>query len=747
MNLTQQLVALIGGIVGIVGTAIASVFTMLGYRLTRADKSKTSHALSSAEQAATRLAGAVQTQWHDEEARRRIFDPFPLPVKWITPAEHLFDHWSNILLAPSAASTSPLDLAGAYEDIAEVYARIPSRRLVILGEAGSGKTILAMRFVLDFLTHRSENDPIPVIFSIPSWDPTVTSLQEWITSQLAYNYPGLGAPALEEATIAAELVKTGRILPVLDGFDELTRRLRKAALAALNATEIPLILTSRPSEYTEAVNNARALSRAAAIALTPLTTEDLSRYLPRTAAKISSRDNQVTTNWDPVIERLRKPSTAEEKLLNTVLSSPLMVSLARTIYSDSSNRDPCELLQGEPLTTREAIEEHLLGAFIPAVYQRSFIVQATSRRLRRYNSHAQGWLENLALRLERLGTTDLAWWRFRDTIALPIRILAAGLVGLIGGGLLLWPIWASGFGLGIGLGFGIGIAVIREGRQPLYTSLQFSGRGIFILQATLSGGTGGVLGGELGGLTAGSHGFLIHSLTSPFKGISAVSPIGFAIGLATGFVFTQIATFQRAGLETRRTRSRQVIPEWLTLPLKCATMGLAIGLLGGAALGLTGGLVLGTAGGLSTGLITGLETPVDVRASPGPLELLRSDRTNAVIVSLLFGLTAGVSIGVVTGIAAGPVRGLALGIGSGLTDTIGTTLGFSAWGQWLVFTRAGLSLTGQLPPATADFLADAHRRGVLRQAGAVYQFRHALLQHHLADQATSRHPHHEPPTQ
>jgi hypothetical protein len=30
------------------------------------------------------------------------------------------------------------------------------------------------------------------------------------------------------------------------------------------------------------------------------------------------------------------------------------------------------------------------------------------------------------------------------------------------------------------------------------------------------------------------------------------------------------------------------------------------------------------------------------------------------------------------------------------------------------------------------FLADAHRRAVLRQVGAVYQFRHARLQDNLA---------------
>ncbi len=30
-------------------------------------------------------------------------------------------------------------------------------------------------------------------------------------------------------------------------------------------------------------------------------------------------------------------------------------------------------------------------------------------------------------------------------------------------------------------------------------------------------------------------------------------------------------------------------------------------------------------------------------------------------------------------------------------------------------------------------IADAHQRGVLRQAGAVYQFRHIELQHRLAN--------------
>ena len=53
---------------------------------------------------------------------------------------------------------------------------------------------------------------------------------------------------------------------------------------------------------------------------------------------------------------------------------------------------------------------------------------------------------------------------------------------------------------------------------------------------------------------------------------------------------------------------------------------------------------------------------------------------------------------------------------------------------WLRFgmTREMLALRHQVPSRLMSFLADAHQRGVLRQAGAVYQFRHIELQRRLA---------------
>ncbi len=54
--------------------------------------------------------------------------------------------------------------------------------------------------------------------------------------------------------------------------------------------------------------------------------------------------------------------------------------------------------------------------------------------------------------------------------------------------------------------------------------------------------------------------------------------------------------------------------------------------------------------------------------------------------------------------------------------------------RMFVLTRAWLAARGRLPRDLMAFLADAHEnRGVLRQAGAAYQFRHVELQRRLAN--------------
>ncbi|MEU8399417.1 hypothetical protein AB0C28_29845 [Nonomuraea sp. NPDC048892] len=74
------------------------------------------------------------------------------------------------------------------------------------------------------------------------------------------------------------------------------------------------------------------------------------------------------------------------------------------------------------------------------------------------------------------------------------------------------------------------------------------------------------------------------------------------------------------------------------------------------------------------------------------------------------------------GLATGPTIGLAAGILMGNHHA------------WLVctITVARLALQRRLPWRFRNFLDDAHRLGLLRAVGPVYQFRHAALHDHLA---------------
>jgi hypothetical protein len=107
-------------------------------------------------------------------------------------------------------------------------------------------------------------------------------------------------------------------------------------------------------------------------------------------------------------------------------------------------------------------------------------------------------------------------------------------------------------------------------------------------------------------------------------------------------------------------------------------------------------------------------------------------------------LTVGLATGIVIGIAHGygpPVLalgsgrdyGLTAGIAAGITFALTSATLNTAWPSYQL-ARCWLAVRRQLPWSLMSFLRDAHQRGVLRQDGAAYQFRHIELQHRLARQ-------------
>ncbi|WP_330333301.1 helix-turn-helix domain-containing protein [Streptomyces sp. NBC_00536] len=701
------------------------------------------------------LAGVAGVLAHDvygrcvrEEEQRRVHDPFPLPVRFRSAPERLLDHWDNIHGGPDGSPDEALD--GGLADIAAVYRRVRSGRLVVLGRAGSGKTVLVLRFVLDYVGTRAEGEPVPVVFSIGSWDPTGTTLRDWLIERLLRDHPNLAAPAPGGGALAAALVDARWILPVLDGFDEIAPGLLGLALRELNASALPLLMTSRTEQFAEAVE-IEVFRRTAGISLMDLTTDDLAHYLPRTARPTApaGRDAQAVrtraaTGWDPVLDRLRTdPGDGPGARLAAVLSTPLMILLARTVYSDTPAQDPAVLLDTRRFPTAEAIEEHLLAGFVPTVYRHRPPTAALpgarrGRRPRTWDPHrARHYLGHLAAHLDdrherhgrngRHALQDLAWWQLRDSLRLSSRIVAVVLACSLVTAVADWLVFpavnlAAGRGAVFALGAGLLDALLFGPAVGLSFGLVYalvSASGIRAFEPSrmrmrLPRGRAGRGRAGRGRRAAGPSARRFAALFS--AGLLG----GFVMGLGCGLAST-------AG-------------PWLTTAHRAPDAAL-IGVT--AVNSLVYGLVFGLAGGLVLGLVAALETPIDLGSAATPTDLLAINRSVVVRQALFLApmLTLVIAVGgrLITelfqgflGPLAWPMAdGLALGAVGGLAGALSYALAFTAWGQWVLLTRIWLPLTGRLPWATVAFLDDAYRRGVLRQVGAVYQFRHARLQRQL----------------
>ncbi|WP_335937547.1 helix-turn-helix domain-containing protein [Streptomyces sp. PTD5-9] len=703
------------------------------------------------------LAAEVGRRWRREEEQRRVHDPYPLPVRWREAPESLTDYPENIQRRPSGATPRRMDLDGDVRSVAGFYRGIPSGRLVVLGRAGSGKSILTIRFVLDYLDHPVESGPaakVPVIFSLGSWDPTAVTLRDWLVGRLERDHPHLARRAPGGGPLAAALVDAGLVLPVLDGFDEIAEGLRTASLEELNSTSLPLVLTSRRAEFAEAVRAAGApLVWAAGIELTDLALKDLVAYLPRTARAIlrgdahgvacggdgrehpardtgEGRDTDAGeghgrgrkgTAWDPVLDGLRAGEGGVDVPLVRVLSTPLMVALARTMYSEAPGRDPVELLDAKRFPDENALEEHLLAGFVPTVYRRHAVGPAVPGRRpvepggsrNPGPERAERWLGHLAHHLSRpdRDQQDLAWWRIGASLRLSTRVAATATASALCVGVSAWLV------------------------AQLLTPFALAEN---LLQGALIGAVAGVAFGAVHAVLAlfGAGSF------EPSRVRLRLPGSGKSIGRRPVRVFTARfgAVLMGGFVMGAGCACALALLRWMYhgIPLRNDQViaGTLINM-------LAFGLIFGAGAGLVFGLLAVLEAPLDVASAATPAGLLAWNRTTVgrQVLVVIPMLTVAIALGgyLITGLLRnffGPMGwgladGLPIGVVGGLGGAFSYALSFTAWGQWVVLCRVWLPLTGRLPWNPFAFLDDAYRRGVLRRTGAVYQFRHLRLQHHL----------------
>ncbi len=399
--------------------------------------------------------------------------------------------------------------ADQVDDLVVAFRGLPRRRLVVIGGPGTGKTTLAVQLLVHLLATRHDREPVPVLFSLIDFDPERLSLAGWLAARLVRDYPGLDVPA------ARALVERDRLLPVLDGLDEVPADRRTGILRALNTTAggtSGFILTSRRAAFASSLAESQdVLTAAAVISPLALTGGESCDYLRTQLAPDARRLAPIRSDgWARVLAVLESGSAHD---LALVASTPLGLWLIRVVYLDG-RRDPLSLIDPQhPDRNERALGSHLLDQLIPATVEHVGAVGRPDARVARLpkDSVAQfcRYLTTVAEQLRMGDTRDWLWWHLpqytlrSNSARLGARVVLASATTLVLGLPLLvisilfdataildlFDSTAAFFLVG-----GVaGLLLFRMARRPRNANLQLRGRLLALLGRLFLGLLAGII--------------------------------------------------------------------------------------------------------------------------------------------------------------------------------------------------------------------------------------------------------------
>jgi hypothetical protein len=625
--------------------------------------------------------------------------------------------------AHNAAGAGPV---GHLSEVVAYYGQLRPRRMVITGVPGAGKTVLAVELMLGLLENRAPEDPVPVRLSAAAWN-TARPVEVWLSAHLAevYRVPD---------TAARALVAARRVLPVVDGLDEMDNdpslpfASRAAqAVRALNAYQrgrgkAELVLTCRSSHYAALEAMGVWAQDAAHVEIRPVSTVKARAFLGDRVGNLA--------RWQYVLQTIDHSPSGP---LSQAMSTPWRLTLAVTIYEQ---RDPSsgaylydpDALLASGLDTTDAIRDQLLSQFIPA----ATAIHSPSKGPSYTPEQVHTWLAVLASYLNQNAITGQSVaGRSLSSIDVVLHEL--------------WPL--------------AGARLPRVVHAALIAGAWSVSAAAVLVQVPISSNP-------------------LFLLSVAVWTLATLWPVF----IAWHDVWPETT---RADLHRLRTRSGA----------RRLSSGLPVGLAGGGVAGVGVGIAAGIASGLTVGLVTALVAGVAAGlAAPGPIgagdprDMVRADLAFGMSFGLMVGLAAGLTAGL-AGLAGGAVMAVAGGVlgavagrmfgtvasgamfgltgGSAVTlmsvvtaDHAGTLAGvltaclaggltIGIGGGPVLGLAGGLAGTrylalllctrwwsnGWLPWRLGRFLNWCCGASLIRVAGSGYQFRHRELQDYLA-----RHP-------
>jgi hypothetical protein len=526
------------------------------------------------------------------------------------------DRWSMVV---GGREPRPLE---PHTGIAAVFDEVDGQ-LLLLGEPGGGKTTTVLELAR-VLLDRAEADldlPMPVVFPLSTWATRRARLADWLVEELVKRY---GVPV----RIAQQWIESDRVLPLLDGLDEVSAEHRAACVSAINSflrtrthELLAVVVTCRVADYQRLPEKVELRG---AVLLQPLRSEQIDAYLASAGGQLAG-----------VRAAIQADATLRE-----LATSPVLLTAMTQAYRG---------LEAASLPQQGTIEqrrEQLFATYVETMFSRHGGVMRFSRQ------QTLCWLNWLARSLSSQAQTVL-YLEYLQPEWLWSRAQQLWYTGVdrLGGGLVV----ALLFGIVGGIAFGLDFAFSNRGADVTTPGVA-DGRPLGVLAVGLDQG---LAVGLAAGLVTALFGGVARRSSGPdrvWRMLRGALLGCIVVGLGSGLIF-------RLQLELTSNPGEALRPGLLSGLGAWLFFGLMGGLAGALTFGdadppyrphawpwlpMLAGLVLGVVGGLIHGLIYGVVLQI------GPLQLVGADQTP---------LDAGLRFGTALGLMAGLVGMLLATIG------------------------------------------------------------------------------------